>query len=47
MKVVRDILSDSLKDERSGELEISFREAKEKCLDEIRKLLAIVVQKGS
>jgi hypothetical protein len=46
MKVGREILSDSLKDERSESLELSFRSAKEKCLSEIRKLLAVAVPKG-
>jgi hypothetical protein len=46
MKVGREILSDSLKDERSASLEPSFRSAKEKCLSEIRKLLAVAVPKA-
>lgn len=47
MKVGREILSDSLKDERSSTLGPAFRDAKEKCLSEIRKLLAVVVPQGS
>ncbi|WP_374323857.1 hypothetical protein [Azonexus sp.] len=47
MRVGREILSDSLKDERSSTLVPVFRGAKEKCLSEIRKLLAVVVPRGS
>jgi hypothetical protein len=42
MTIGREILSDSLRDERSKSLEVSFRSAKEKCLVEIRTLLAVV-----
>lgn len=47
MKIGREILGDSLKDEHSSTLEPAFRDAKEKCLSEIRKLLAVVVPQGS
>jgi len=45
--VGRAILSDALRDERSQDLVSNFRDAKEKCLAEIRKLLAVAVQNDS
>jgi len=42
MKIGREIMGNSLRDERSTILEVSFRNAKEKCLVEIRTLLAVV-----